>query len=155
MRKLYCFLLMVFITVNLQAQGLNIAKEFGDNLRMYVLTDSIDYREKIENLFNLRSSRIADDFMMALADHYGYPKQKSYMLHTYLNLIEKTIEKDKLSIEFSDFNNENESIVSNRHKSQVEVVSCRLKIIGSLSLDTKVLIIIRDGKITKTMKFVN
>jgi len=155
MKKTLFLLLVFFVTLEAQAQALAIAKEFGNNLRKFALTDSIEYRDKVENLFNSnKGARIADELVFVLVSHSVYPHHNSYELDTYLNLIEK----DSLDIEFSDFIEIENSLIesdtkTNEQKSRAEYVSCRLKVRGTVSLDTRDLIIIRNGRITKIDKY--
>ena len=153
MKKYLVLLLGFWGTLALQAQVLTVAKEFGDNLRLFALTDSDEYREKVEDLFS-SGARITDELVFALVSRSNYPKEKSYHFETYLNLIEK----DSLDIKLIDFIIIENSLIegdtkTNEQKSRAEYVSCRLKVRGSVSLDTRELIIFRNGRITKIGKY--
>lgn len=148
---------MMFVTFDLQAQALSIAKEFGDNLRMLALTGSFEYRDKVINMFSSnKSARIADELVFALASRSNYlsHNQKSFQVDTYLNLIEK----NSLDIEFSDYIIIDNSLIegntkTNEQRSRADYVSCRLIVRGTISLDARELIIIRNGRITKIGKY--
>lgn len=156
MKIIYSLLLMSFFGVDIHAQNaMSIAQEFGRNVRLYALTDSLNYRNNIDELCNGKSTRIADDLMYALATINNYfPMQNSYTLDSYLNLIEKTAINDSLDIDFSDFKKidrvDNGSFPSD---SSVEYISCLITVKGIFSLCATDLIYIRKGKVTLVSRY--
>lgn len=147
---------MSFSCVNIYAQdAIAVAQEFGRNVRLYALTDSLIYLDNIEKMCNGRKSfRIADDLMLLLAARNNYPLKKSYTLDSYLNLIIKTAINDSLDIEFSDFKKidrvDNGSIPLD---SNIEYVSCVITVKGIITLSTTDLIYIRNGKVSLVSRY--
>ena len=154
-KKSIClFLLVPLLSLKVSAQeGLETARSYGETMKHWVTTKDDELREKIEEMCNVRSTRISDELMVALVKRSTYPQHSSYMIDTFLNLIEK----DSLYIEFSDFRkiDEREIIQGHRHgkDSHVEFVICRVKVRGTLSLDTKDIILVRNGKITLITRY--
>jgi hypothetical protein len=123
---------------------------------MCVLTDSIEYRGKAERLCHMHA-RIGNDLMHSLVAYNNiFLKLTSYTLDTYLNLIEENM--DSLSIEFSDFKKEETLLVKSKLEAigigaNVEYVSCNVKTRGIISLDTRDLIVIRNGRVSLITKY--
>ena len=145
------------MTLGAQAQGLRVAREFGLNMELWALTGDLKYRVNIEKYFDDRT-RASDDLTLNLASHAGFPKEKdSYTGCSLINLIERYAVEDTLGISFSDYKVEDNLYVENNllHQTKsksgqpLEYVSCSLRTDGVVKLDTKVLLYIRNGIITK------
>lgn len=96
------FLLLAFLMVlGTQAQGLRVAREFGLNMELWALTEDVKYRNNIEDVFSSLSTRVSEDLVSDWSSLAGLPKQESYTVSTFLNLIERYIVEDTLDIVFS------------------------------------------------------
>ena len=153
----------------MSAQGLKTAREFGEYMRQWIITEDDDYEKRIANICDGKSNgekistRIADVVSQALAPRHNYPQKSSYELNSYLSWIENEIERGGFSYDFSDYEivdrNRIEGTTTQETKyareEDKEYVSCRVKVKGkgSLSLDVYDLICMRDGKITLISKF--
>lgn len=163
MKHLYCifFFLAITFTLQVKAQGVSTAKEYGESMKQWAATENDSYRRTVERICDgKKSTRIADDIAMDLARKNGVPGNISYMLDSYLNWLEKAMLKG-ITIEFSDFKvvdkNEIEGTTSYETKYAREYdkdyVSCRIRISGALSYDVYDLIYLRGGKITKIARY--
>lgn len=154
---IYTLIIMAFSALNTQAQGINVARTFCENLRLYTLTNRIEYRDSIENLCSPKLMRFANAVALILAPHYNYPRTASYELNTYLILLMHAHE-DSIYVEFCDFEEVDERLIvdtSLQLPSEVEYVTYRVKTRGSLYFETQDLMIIRKGKITGITQFHN
>lgn len=143
----------------LQAQSVNIVKNFGYNMHAWVSTDNDIYRTNIVNMCDGRKkARVCDEIAQKLAIQNNIYSNISYMLDSYLNWIEKAIDTN-MSIEFSNFEEvDNRDIVTGdkkyeRYADELKFVSCDIKTKGTVSCSTKDLFYIRDGKISKIAKY--
>lgn len=145
----------------LYAQGLSTAKEYGECMKQWSVTENDRYRTTVEKICDgKKSTRVADDIAMGLARDNGVPGNISYMLDSYLNWLEKAMLRG-ITIEFSDYNivNRNEIEGSTLQETKYareadkDYVSCRVKIKGSISYDVYDLICMREGKITKITRY--
>lgn len=161
-RLLVLFIILSTISpLRLFSQGLSTAKEYGESMKQWSVTENDRYRSTIERICDgKKSTRIADDIAMDLAYKNGVPSNISYMLDSYLNWIEKAMMKG-INIEFLDYKVVNRSEIEGStyletkyaRETDKDYVSCRIKISGSLSYDVYDLICMRDGKITKIAKY--
>lgn len=152
------FLLLAFLMVlGTQAQGLRVAREFGLNMELWALTEDVKYRNNIEDVFSSLSTRVSEDLVSDWSSLAGLPKQESYTVSTFLNLIERYIVEDTLDIVFSDYKVEDRLYVENNllHQSKSQsnqplvYVSCLMKTNCPILINTRILLYIRNGKITK------
>lgn len=165
-------IVMVFISLfcaKVSAQGLKTAREFGEYMRQWTITEDDDFEKKIANICDGKSNgekistRIADVVSQTLAPRHNYPLKSSYELNSYLSWIEGEIELGGFSVEFSEYSIVDRKAIEGTtvHETKYaqaedkEYVSCRVKIKGkgSLSLDVYDLICMRDEKITLISKF--
>ena len=160
-RNLFILLIISFYSFSISAQGLSTAKEYGESMRQWSVTDNIRYRTAIERICEgKKSTRIADDIAMGLARANGVPGNISYTLDSYLNWLDKAMIKG-ISIEFSDYEIvdrtriEGSSTLETKYAREADkdYVACRIKIKGALSYDVYDLICMRDGKITKVTTY--
>lgn len=161
-QKFICLLLLIpLLTMKVSAQGLSVAREYGENLRQWTSTDNLRYRTNIEKICDgKKSTRIADDIAMDLARRNSQPQNVSYQLDSYLNWIEKAM-MSGLNIECSDYKVVDRKDIEGStaqetkyaRKADKEYVSCRIQVKGSLSYDVYDLICMREGKITKVSRF--
>lgn len=153
---IYTIIIMSLMVLNIQAQGINVARTFCENIRLYTLTNAEEYRDSIENLCHPKKrARIANALALTLAPRYNFPLNTSYSIDTYLNLLSRASE-DSIHVEFCDFEKIDERPIVNTSRlqpSDVEYISYRLKISGSLYFETQDLIVIRDGKISLITQF--
>lgn len=154
-----CLLFFSILSVKIQAQGLAIAQEYGENLRMWAVTENDNYRTNVEKMCDgKKSTRVADEIAMSLAERNGVMPNISYMLDSYLNWIEKAMQEG-LSIEFTDFNVVPIEIITVANSKDAKFakglayVSCNVSVTGAVTYYVKDLICIRDGKITKIAKY--
>ena len=165
-------IVMVFISLfcaKVSAQGLKTAREFGEYMRQWTITEDDDFEKKIANICDGKSNgekistRIADVVSQTLAPRHNYPLKSSYELNSYLSWIEGEIERGGFSVEFSEYSIVDRKTIEGTtvHETKYaqaedkEYVSCRVKVKGkgSLSLDVYDLICMRDEKITLISKF--
>ena len=154
-KYIYTLIIMSLMVLNIQAQGINVARTFCENIRLYTLTHAEEYRDSIENLCHLQKrARIANALALTLAPRYNYPRNTSYMMDTYLNLLLHA-SKDSIHVEFCDFEKIDERIVDTyrQQPSDVEYITYRLKLSGSLYFETQDLMVIREGKIVLITQF--
>lgn len=161
-RLLILFIILSAISpIRMFSQGLSTAKNYGESMKQWSVTENDRYRRIIERICDgKKSTRIADEIAMDLAYKNGYQDNVSYMLDSYLNWIDKAIQKG-ISIEFSDFNVVNRDKIEGSTYQETkyaqeydkDYVSCRIKIHGALSYDVYDLICMRNGKITKISKY--
>lgn len=160
-KLLFLFFLYALSSSSIFAQSLSVAKEYGESMKQWSLTENGQYRNMIERLCNgKKSTRIADNIAMDLAYKNGIPNNQSYMLDSYLNWLEKAMLKG-ITIEISDYNivDRNDIEGSNAAETRYareadkDYVSCRIKISGALSYDVYDLICMREGKITYIEKY--
>lgn len=161
-RLLIVFIILSAISpVRMFSQGLSTAKEYGESMKQWSATENDRYRNIIESICGgKKSTRIADDIAMDLAQKNGVPSNISYMLDSYLNWLEKAM-LNGISVNFSDYQvvNRNEIEGSTSYETKYareddkDYVSCRIRISGALSYDVYDLICMRDGKITKITKY--
>lgn len=155
-KRIYTLIIMAFVVLYTQAQGVYVARTFCENIRLYTLTNNAEYRDSIENLCSQNIQiRIANVLALILAPRYRYPLSTSYELNSYL-LFLMHAKRDSIHVEFCDFENVDESLImdtSDRKASGVEFVTYRVKISGSLCLETRDLMVIRKGKIAKISQF--
>ena len=161
-QKFICFLMLIpLLTMKVSAQGLSVAREYGENLRQWTSTDNFRYRTNIERICDgKKSTRIADDIAMDLARRNSQPQNVSYQLDSYLNWIEKAM-MSGLNIECSDYKVVDRKDIEGStaqetkyaREADKEYVSCRIQVKGSLSYDVYDLICMREGKITKVSRF--
>ena len=151
------------MTLGTQAQGLRVAREFGLNMELWALTGDVKYRINIENACNSMSTRVSSDLVSDWSSLADLPKLKSYIGGTFLNLIERYVVADTVNIVFSDYKVEDKLYIENnllhQMKSQsdqpIVYVSCLMKTDGPIIINTKILLYIRNGKITKITKLNN
>lgn len=151
------------MTLGTQAQGLRVAHEFGLNMELWALTGDVKYRSNIENAFNIMSTRVSSDLVSDWSSLADLPKLESYTVSTFLNLIERYVVADTVNIVFSDYKVEDKLYVENnllhQMKSQsdqpIVYVSCLMKTDCPIIINTKILLYIRNGKITKITKLNN
>ncbi len=162
MKKITCLLFLTLLWVNICAQGLTSAREYGENLSRWTATDDVRYLHSVERICEgKKSTRIADEIALSMLPRYGYPRNVSYQLNSYLNCIEKAMSRG-IKFEFSDYS------VVDRHdiegttaqetkyarEADKEYVSCRVSVKGAETYDVYDLICMRDGKITKVSPYV-
>ncbi len=169
MKRIFILVFISLFCVKMSAQGLKTAREFGEYMRQWIITEDDDFEKKIANICDGKSNgekistRIADAVSQALAPRHNYPQKSSYELNSYLNWIENEIDRGGFSCDFSDYEivdrNRIEGTTTQETKyareEDKEYVSCRVKVKGNgaLSLDVYDLICMRDGKITLISKF--
>lgn len=155
-KYIYTIIIMSLMVLNIQAQGINVARTFCENIRLYTLTNAEEYRDSIENLFDpQKRARIANALALTLAPRYNYPRNTSYLMDTYLNLLLHA-SKDSIHVEFYDFEKIDERQIvdtSRQQPSDVEYITYRLKLSGSLYFETQDLMVIREGKISLITQF--
>lgn len=159
MNKIFRLLfLLSCLPIGANAQGIEPAKEYGDQLQLYAQTNKLQHRERVEKICDgKKSTRIADQIAFELAQRFGQGGNRSYDLDSYLNWIESA----ELSINLSDYkvvnNYDIEGTTAKETKyareADKEYVSCRVKVNGNLSFDVYDLICMRDGKVTKVSKY--
>lgn len=137
------------------AQGLSIAKKYGENLRMWTVTENENYRINIEKLCEgNKSTRVADKIAYALAKRNNIPYNISYTLDSYLNWLEKAME-DSLNINVTNYKSEKSTDIEakmtkdTKKIKDLSFVSCDINVSGTLVCKTKDIICIRNGQITK------
>lgn len=143
----------------LQAQSVTMAKNFGYDMHMWTSTGNNSYRMNIINMCDgKKKARVADELAQKLAIRHNMKPNPSYTLEAYLTWIEVAIEKG-MSIEFSNFKTVNHKYFKAKGLTQIKdvnhlkLVSCDMKTEGVISLFTKDIIYIRDGKISKIAKY--
>ena len=161
-QKFICLLMLIpLLTMKVSAQGLSVAREYGENLKQWTSTDNLRYRTNIERICDgKKKTRIADEIAMDLARRNSQPLNISYQLDSYLNWIEKAM-MSGFEIECSDYKvidrKDIEGSTAQETKyargADKEYVSCRIKVKGSLTYDVYDLICMREGKITKVERF--
>lgn len=163
MKKGFLLLFVFIMTLGTQAQGLRVAREFGLNMELWALTGDVKYRSNIENVFNSMATRVSEDLVSDWSSLADLPKLESYTGNTFLDLIERYFVADTLDIVFSDYKVEDKLYVENnllhQMKSQsnqpIVYVSCLMKTDCPIIINTKILLYIRNGKITKITKLNN
>lgn len=144
-----------------QKQSADVVAEYGENMRMWTVTENNNYRTNIEKICDgKKKTRVSNDFAMALAKKNPIPPNESYMLDSYLNWIDKEL-FDSLSIECYNYQSVDKSLIEGRTAKETkfaqsddkEYISCNMIVHGTVSLTSKDLIYIRDGKITKIAKY--
>lgn len=169
MRKTIVLVFISLFCAKVSAQGLKTAREFGEYMRQWTITEDDDFEKKIANICDGKSNgekistRIADVVSQTLAPRHNYPLKSSYELNSYLSWIEGEIERGGFSVEFSEYSIVDRKTIEGTtvHETKYaqaedkEYVSCRVKVKGkgSLSLDVYDLICMRDEKITLISKF--
>lgn len=158
----YVLFLFSILPCKTYAQGLSTAKEYGDCMKRWAVTEDDRYRLTIERICDgKKSTRVADDIAMGLARINGETPNKSYFLDSYLNWLVKAMDKG-ITIEFSDYQvvDRNQIVGTSEYETKYatendkEYVSCRIQIKGAISYDVHDLFCMRDGKITKIMPYV-
>lgn len=154
MRKDILTFLLLVLSYTAYSQNIEIARNFGENFRLWTVTQSETYRANIEKMCDgKKKTVVADAIATDLAIRNNYPRNKSYELDSYLNWLDKQI--DEISISFSDF-----EVISKgdlgiyttkdlKTAEELSFVACKIQVRGALSYDVQDLLYIRNGKISK------
>lgn len=151
MKRFLIILISIFLFVcnicNAQ-NGKAVVQAFAESMQIWLETDDISYRERIEEICNGgKQVRIKDDFTKRIA--MPLIETSSFTLDTYLNNI--ALLQPNINISYSNFESVRNTIGQTMQESEneVEYVSCDVHIEGSIKLSMKEIFIVRNGKVTK------
>lgn len=160
MKKVFFLLVFSLTIVEIDAQGLQVSREFGLNLELWTLTKNIAYRTNIDRICNGEYRTVVTNDLVMDLDPNFFTNKPTCRMETYLNIIDLINSKDSLSIKVFDYKLEDKLHIADRFVSRnindmdVQYVSCNIKVRGAVSLDTRILIYIRNKKISKIAKYI-
>lgn len=127
--------------------GKEVVQNFAENMQMWIKTDDISYREKIDEICNNGNEvRIKDGLTKLMVQ--PLVQTPSITLSSYLNKIE--LLRSNISISYSNFEAVKHSAEQTKSESkEVEFIACDVLIEGTIKLSMKEIFTVRNGKITK------
>lgn len=155
LKHVLLLLLTILLPAKINAQAVDIVRDFGNSMHLWTMINDINYRGHLESLcdeWSLRiSDKIAEDIISRLkkSDRTG-----SLMLASYLNWFEYSM-RDSIIVNFSDYALVNKNDIKCKTKfakekikdESREYVVCKLSTSGPYLYDEWVLICVRDNKI--------
>lgn len=128
--------------------GKVVVQNFAENMQMWIKTDDISYRERIEEICNgSKNFRIKDGFTKLIVQ--PLVQTPFITLSSYLNKIESL--RPNISFSYSNFevvsNTEERAKLETEH--EVEFIASDVLIEGAINLSMKEIFTVRNGKITK------
>lgn len=154
MKKVLLLAVTCLITqlCQIQAQSLDIVRDFGETMSRWTKNYNINDITHIERLCD-QGLRISDDVSDEIILHYKM-KTSSVMLHTYLSWFD-VVNEGKTSLHFSDYehlNKEKLKCTSKYAKEKAkdesrEYLTCKIMVCGSHSYEESVLICVRNNLI--------
>ena len=152
-------ILLFCLVVGIEAKAQReVVQSFANNLSSWAETNSFTYLEALSRLYNSSGSRgfktiVSDDIAKGLAVKYNVGKNESYEMDTYINWLQKEIDKG-ITIRISDIQNESpNSIPEEARRPGMAYVSAVVSMSGSSSYYVKDLFYIYGGKIVKIDKY--
>lgn len=127
--------------------GKVVVQNFAENMQMWIKTDDISYRERIEEICNgSKNFRIKDGFTKLIVQ--PLVQTPFITLSCYLNKIESL--RPNISFSYSNFEAVTNSVELARmnSKHEVEFIACDVLIEGAINLSMKEIFTVRNGKIT-------
>lgn len=163
MKTLYTYICAIFLmsfTLPVLAQNYssNQVSQFADCLFKWTTTRKAEYRFEAEDLCNgAKKPIVCDEFSHILSkkDNPNAETQESYELETYLNNIEKQVNKGKITISYSGIAkvSQNDIIFNSRASKKdlqkIEFYSCKIKVSGNIQHESNELFYVYDRKIAK------
>lgn len=134
----------------------SVVASFGDNLRMWIVTGNIAYRENIEAICNAsKKCRILDSITKDLIQRRNLPLvDKNFTLDSYLNCIDVEMSHG-LKIQMDNYQKVDKRKIqvygakSIKDVEEIDYISCNVYASGPLKYSIKDLFYVRKGKITK------
>lgn len=137
----------------------SVVASFGDNLRMWLVTNNPVYRQNIEAISNSKREkcRISDQVTTNMVKHLNLPIVKeTFTLDTYLNSIQNAMRDGvAIKIQMDNYKQVEKSKIqvygAKRAKDieEIDYVSCNVYASAPFKCTTKDLFYVRKGKITK------
>ena len=160
MKKIFLIILFIhfFSNVGKCQNAINVAKSYGDNLRMWSVTNNVSYLENIDRL-RTNGTRISDDVVEYLAQKYAMQQIKTYTMESYFNWLQKEIDNGGFAFSVDSYENVgvNDLVASstkNANKlNKYAYVKCHVRISGSRNINATDLLYIEKDKIVKIAKF--
>ena len=158
MKRLFLIIsiLAMFCGAGSAQVAVSTVRSYGENLRMWGVTNNIAYRENIEALCSgKKKTRVSDKIAMTLAAQNAQESNSSYTLDSYLNWIFKAMLDGKLNVEVSDFellSPDRIKVVGNKnynYAGNLEYVVCKLSLTGTVNCSTSDIMYLEKGKIVK------
>lgn len=112
-----------------------------DNLSLYSKTSDIEKITKAEEECHPSACRVRDILMIQYAKQENYPLSQSYMLDSYLIMFENAVANSPVEISIGDI----EEIYNQEN---LCIVSCHIKITGTINAEFTDLFHVKKGKIS-------
>ena len=150
------FLALIFITVyttiEISAENISVVKSFGDNLSLWASTKSFTSLNDLETLCSKSPSfRIGNTLMLFLADKNNLAKTDTYDWDSYIACLQKEIDRG-IEVYISEITSIPENYLEYNYPG-LTYVSCKVKLKGEITYESKDLFILKNGKIVKVTDF--
>lgn len=126
--------------------GIKIVEAFANDMQMWIKTDDISYREKLEEI--CVGGFCVDDELSRLIIKERHLNSSDLMISSYLNKVQSHIANIKISYSNFEAVTNSAELARMNSKHEVEFIACDVLIEGTINLSMKEIFTVRNGKIT-------
>lgn len=154
-------ILLFCLVVGIETKAqIEVVRSFANNLSSWAATNSFTYLEALSRLYNSSGSKgfktiVSDNIAKGLAVKYNVGQNESYEMDTYINWLQKEIDKG-IAITISDIQYVSPDMISEEIKKRapnMRFVSANIRMTGASDYYVKDLFCVEEGKIVKITNY--